>query len=122
LSYRNGGYGRRVTLKGIGEVHDQLPGDRESKYETQVLPKSEQYEEAISRDVSLMFLMGLSTRSLAWLSSSLLGRSIFHEEVSQANRDLGKAVGQWRERNLPKESIKYLFMDGVNFSMLQLRD
>jgi transposase-like protein len=65
-----------------------------------------------------MFLMGISTRSLALLSSSLLlGCSIYHEEVSQANRDLGKAIEQWRERNLSKESIKYLFMDGVNFSM-----
>jgi len=32
LHYRNGGYGRHFTFKGIGEVHVRVPRDRESKY------------------------------------------------------------------------------------------
>ncbi len=116
-NYRNGGYGRNFTLKGIGEVHVRVPRDRESKFETKVLPRSKQYEEAIRRDLSIMFLSGISTRSLALLSSSLLGRSLSHAEVSQASRDLVEAVERWRQRDLSKESIQYLFLDGVNFSM-----
>jgi putative transposase len=116
-NYRNGGYDRDFTLKGIGEVQVRVPRDRDSKFETEVLPRSKQYEESISRDISLMFLMGISTRSLSLLSGSLLGRSISHEEVSQASRDLVEGVERWRQRDLSKESIKYLFIDGVNFSM-----
>lgn len=114
---RNGGYDRHFTLKGIGEVWARVPRDRVSEYKTQVLPRSKQYEVAISRDLPLMFLMGISTRSLSLLSSSLLGRLISHEEVSRANWELTEAVEHWRPRDLSKEEVKYLFVDGVNFSM-----
>jgi len=36
---------------------------------------------------------------------------------SSANADLTEAVEKWRMRDLSKESIKYLFIDGVNFRM-----
>ena len=32
VNYRNGGYNRRFTLKGIGEVVVNVPRDRKGKY------------------------------------------------------------------------------------------
>jgi len=81
------------------------------------MPRSKQYEEEISRDISLMFLTGISTRSLSMISNRLIGRSISHTEVSSANADLTEAVEKWRMRDLSHESITYLFVDGVSFPM-----
>jgi putative transposase len=116
-NHRNGSYGRDFTLKGIGQVEVKVPRDRKGAYKTQVMPRSKQYEEEISRDLSLMFLTGISTRSLSMISNRLIGRSISHTEVSSANADLTKAVEKWRIRDLSQESITYLFVDGVNFPM-----
>ena len=76
VNYRNGGYNRRFTLKGIGEVVVNVPRDRKGKYKTDVLPRSRQYEDQIREDMGLMYLTGVSTRTLSLISHRLLGRSL----------------------------------------------
>ncbi len=117
VNHRNGSYDRNFTLKNIGEVRVNVPRDRQGDFKTCVMPRSRQYEEEISRDLSLMFLTGISTRSLSMISNRLIGRRISHTEISRVNSELTQAVEKWRMRDLSKESIKYLFVDGVNFRM-----
>jgi putative transposase len=116
-NYRNGNYERKFCLKGIGEVTVSVPRDRHGEFKTEVLPKSQRYETAIAEDFALMYLTGISTRTLALLSKRLIGRKISPEEVSKANRELTAAVEQWRMRDLSREPVKYLYIDGVNFAM-----
>ena len=117
VNYRNGAYHRRFTLKGIGQVRVRVPRDRNGEFRTSVLPRSKQYEDAIRDDLSLMFLSGVSTRTLSLISRRLVGRSLSHEEVSKANRELTEGIERWRTRDLSGEPVKYLFLDGVNFKM-----
>jgi len=117
VNYRNGGYNRRFTLKGIGEVVVNVPRDRKGKYKTEVLPRSRQYEDQIREDMGLMYLTGVSTRTLSLISHRLLGRSLSHNEVSKANLALTEGVEKWRNRDLSKELVKYMYLDGVNFDM-----
>ncbi len=117
VNHRNGSYPRQFTMKSIGEVEVKVPRDRQGTFQTAVLPKGRQYEEAIAQDLSMMFLAGLSTRSLSLISWRLLGRSLSHTEISQANAALTAAVERWRTRDLSQEQIQYLFVDGVNFDM-----
>ncbi|MCX5880249.1 MAG: IS256 family transposase [Deltaproteobacteria bacterium] len=117
VNHRNGSYHRDFTLKGIGEVQVKVPRDRKGDFKTQVIPRSKQFEEEISRDVSLMFLAGVGTRSLAMISERLIGRHLSHTEISSANKELSEAVESWRQRDLSAEAVKYIFVDGVNFHM-----
>jgi len=116
-NHRNGSYQRRFTLKGIGEVDIHVPRDRKGRFNTQVIPRSKQYEDSIREDVSIMFLAGVSTRTLSMMSERLIGRRISAGEVSKVSKELHGAVEAWRERDLSNESIKYLYIDGTNFSM-----
>lgn len=116
-NHRNGTYARRFCIKGIGEVELRIPRDRDGEFKTQVIPRSQQYEDAITEDLSLMYLTGISTRSLSLISRRLIGRNISHQEVSKANKELTEAVERWRSRDLSNETIKYIFVDGVIFSM-----
>jgi putative transposase len=115
--HRNGSYPRKFTLKGVGEVGVKVPRDRNGEFKTQVLPRSKQYEDALREDISVMFLAGVSTRSLSLISERLIGRKISAGEVSKVSSELTKAVEAWRERDLSGEPIKYLFVDGTLFSM-----
>lgn len=117
VNYRNGKYSRRFCIKGIGEVGVNVPRDRNGEFQTQVLPRSKQYEEQIAEDISLMYLTGVSTRTLSLLSNRLIGRKISPTEVSETHRELTGAVEKWRTRDLSGEAIKYIFVDGVNFKM-----
>lgn len=116
-NHRNESYSRHFTLKGIGNLRVAVPRDRNGKYKTQVIPCSKQYEEEITRDTSLMFLAGISTRSLSMISRRLIGRKISPAEISSANEELSEAVERWRMRDLSNERVRYIFVDGVNFSM-----
>jgi len=117
VNHRNGSYGRNFTLKGIGEVDLQVPRDRKGNFKTRVIPKSKRYEDALRQDLCLMFLTGISTRSLSMISKKLIGRKISAGEVSNVNNELIEAAEKWRTRDLSEESIKYMFIDGVCFDM-----
>ena len=75
------------------------------------------YEKGITEDLSLMFFTGISTLNLSLISRRQLGRKLFHNEKSEASNELSDAIEQWRFSDLSKESIKFLFIDGVNFKM-----
>lgn len=116
-NHRNGSYPRKYTLKGIGEVAVRIPRDRKGEFETQVIPRSKQYEDTLREDICVMFLSGVSTRTLSLISDKLIGRKISPTEVSKASKQLAKAVETWRERDLSVEPIKYMYVDGTLFSM-----
>jgi putative transposase len=116
-NHRNGSYARAFTLKGIGEVGVKVPRDRHGDFNTQVIPRSKQYEDQLRQDLCVMFLGGMSTRTLSLISERLIGRRISANEVSKASKELTEAVERWRERDLSAESIKYIFVDGVFFPM-----
>ena len=117
VDHRNGSYGRKFTLKGIGSVNLEVPRDRKGAFKTEVIPRSKQYEDSIREDLSVMFLAGVSTRTLSLISERLIGRKISSGEVSKVSKSLTDSVEAWRERDLSKEPIKYLYIDGTNFSM-----
>jgi len=116
-NHRNGSYARKYTLKGIGEVAVRVPRDRKGEFETHVIPRSKQYEDVLREDLCVMFLSGVSTRTLSLISEKLIGRKICATEVSKASKQLAEAVESWRQRDLSAEPIKYMYIDGTLFSM-----
>ena len=117
INHRNGSYERSFTLKGTGKVDLQVPGDRRGNFKTKVIPESRRYEDALRQDLCLMFLTGISTRSLSMISKKLIGRKISAGEIGNVNKELMEAAEKWRIRDLSEESIKYIFADGVCFDM-----
>lgn len=116
-NHRNGSYERCFGLKGIGEVLVKVPRDRKGEYQSQVIPRSKQYEDELRQDIAVMFLSGVSTRTLAMISQRLLGHRISAGEVSRCGRQLIDAIEAWRTRSLSLVKFKYLFCDGVYFEM-----
>ena len=69
------------------------------------------------QDISVMFLSGVSTRTVSMISKRLIGRKISPGEVSRASHTLVQAIEKWRNRSLSSVKYKYLFCDGVYFEM-----
>ncbi len=92
VNHRNGSYGRGFTLKGVGEVHVDIPKDRNGGFKTSVIPRSKQYEEEVARDFSILFLAGDSTRTLSMIPERLIGRRISPAEISSVNTELNTTV------------------------------
>ena len=116
-NHRNGSYPRQFALKGIGEVLLHVPRDRKGEYQTRVIPRSKRYEDELRQDITVMFLSGVSTRTLSMISHRLIGHKISAGEVSRCSRELVQAIENWRNRDLSSQEFKYLFCDGVHFEM-----
>lgn len=114
---RNGTYPRQYTVKNIGELEIDVPRDREGSYSSQLIEKYDRYDKRLEKDISLMWLSGLSTRGIELISKSILGRKISHGEVSKINGELLTGIDTWRTRDLSTIPIKYMYIDGVNFAM-----
>ncbi len=52
----------------------EVPRDRKGEYQTRVIPKSKQYEDELRQDISVMFLSGVSTRTVSMISKRLIGK------------------------------------------------
>ena len=109
-------YNRKFFIKRIGEVETTVPKGRNSEFHTRVLPKAKREGERLPADLHAMFLSGISTRALL-LSKRLIGRKVSPSEISSASKEFSIAIEEWRTRDLSPENIKYLYIDGVNFSM-----
>lgn len=115
-NYRNGWYNRSFCIKGIGQIEMRVPRDRRGSFQTSIIPKYERVDERIKEDCLLLYLTGLSTRTLEMLSTRLFGRKISKTEISELSKELAPKIEQWRNRELT-DVFKYLYIDGTNFSM-----
>jgi putative transposase len=116
-NYRNGYYHRDYTVKNIGNLKIKVARDRLGDFESKMINKYDRYDKSIEQDIALMYLSGLSTRGISLISQKLIGRKISSSEVSKVNQELMTGIESWRSRDLSKEKIKYIFVDGVNFDM-----
>jgi len=106
VNHRNGSYERHFNLKRVGEVDVNVSRDRNGEFTTKILSRSKRYEDSIREDLCIMFLTGISTRSLSMISKKMIGRKISPQEVSNASKGLIEAVESWRNRDLSGEHIK----------------
>jgi len=116
-NYRNGGYARTYTAKGLGTLKITVVRDRKGEFKSKLMKRYDRYDKALAADMLAMFLGGMSTRNINMFSSQLLGRKISAAEVSNVNKEVNEAIETWRTRALKDLQIKYMIIDGVNFNM-----
>lgn len=81
---RNGHTSRTYAIKGVGEVTVKVPRDRKGAFKSAVVPPSKRYDEAIEKDIAMLHLAGISTRTLALVSRRVLGLHVSAQEVSNS--------------------------------------
>lgn len=113
---RNGYQSREYALKGLGGITLRMPVDRNRRFESVVIPKSEQIDPRLKEDMAVLHLAGISTRDLEMMSKRLLGINVSRQTVSNSLDEIqGKAV-EWLTRPI---TGKYwaLYIDGTNFKI-----
>lgn len=116
-NYRNGSYTRRYHAKHLGELHIEVPRERNGLFHSQLLKRYQRREASLERDIALLFLGGFSTRSVELVSKALLGTPVSAGDVSKVTAELAVGIEAWRNRDLSRLEVKYLIIDGVNFLM-----
>ena len=112
---RNGYAVRTFAVKGFGKLQVRVPRDRGGRFESNVVPAGRRYDEATEKDLALLHLAGLSTRTLAQVSHRILGVKVSKTEVSESLRKVVPAATRFMERPLDDRRFVYLYIDGTNF-------
>lgn len=113
---KNGFYEREFAIKNVGCVRVRVPRDRNKKFSSSIIPKSEQIDSRLKEDLAVLHLAGISNRTLAMVSKRILGVEVGKDTVHKSLAVVEEKALKWLERDLTK---KYwcLFIDGTNFKI-----
>jgi len=115
VGYRNGHRKRQVSCgAGIIEVPVPRVSDTEETFRSQLLEAWQRRSKLLEETIPLLYVEGLSTRDFKRALKPLWGKSgLSRSSVSRANKALKEAFNNWRRRDLSREDIIYLFLDGI---------
>lgn len=116
-NYRNGRSRKRVR-SGFGNIEVEIPRDRHSEFEPQIIPKHKRSICGIEEKVINMYGRGLSTRDISETIKDIYGVELSATMISNITDAVLREVEEWQKRPL-KEVYPIIFIDAVHFNVKQ---
>lgn len=113
---RNGFYEREFAIKGVGCLRLRMPRDRNKKFNSSIIPKSDQLDHRLKEDLAILHLAGISNRTVALISRRILGIEVSAQTVHNSLGLIEDKAMNWLEREITK-NYWCLFVDGTNFKI-----
>ena len=114
-NYRNGTKQKRVRSK-YGEFEVDVPQDRNSSFDSKVLPKRQKDISAIDDKIISMYAKGMTTRQISETIEDIYGFEVSEGMVSDITDKLLPQIEEWQNR--PLASVyPIVFIDAVHFSV-----
>ena len=114
-NYRNGTKSKTVRSK-YGEFQVDVPQDRQSSFEPQVLPKRQKDISSIDDKIIAMYAKGMTTRQISETIEDIYGFEVSEGMVSDITDKLLPRIEEWQNRPL-SPVYPIVFIDAVHFSV-----
>ena len=114
-NYRNGMKSKTVRSK-YGEFQVDVPQDRQSSFEPQILPKRQKDISSIDDKIISMYAKGMTTRQISETIEDIYGFEVSEGMVSDITDKLLPRIEEWQNRPL-SPVYPIVFIDAVNFSV-----
>lgn len=112
---RNGKKSKSIRST-YGEMEIDVPQDRESSFEPQIVKKRQKDISSIEQKIIAMYAKGLSTRQISEQIEDIYGFEVSEGMVSDITNKLLPEIELWQQR--PLSSIyPIIFIDAVHFSV-----
>ncbi len=112
---RNGKKTKAIRSK-YGEMEIEVPQDRESTFEPQVVKKRQKDISHIEDKIISMYAKGLSTRQIAKQIEDIYGFEVSEGMVSDITNKILPEIEEWQNRPL-SNVYPVVFIDAVHFSL-----
>ncbi|AQR93244.1 IS256 family transposase [Clostridium saccharoperbutylacetonicum] len=112
---RNGRKSKSVRSK-YGEMEIDVPQDRESSFEPQVVRKHQKDISNIEDKIISMYAKGMSTRQISEQVNDIYGFEVSEGLVSDITNKLLPEIEEWQQRPL-SAIYPVVFIDAVHFSV-----
>jgi putative transposase len=114
---RNGKSRKKVRSK-LGELTIEVPRDRDSSFEPQIVPKRKRILEEIEDHVLSLYTHGMSTRDIESAIKDLYGVDISEAHISHITDRIIEHIEQWKQRRL-QSLYMVVWMDAIVFKVRQ---
>lgn len=109
---RNGYSKKKVKTESIGDMVLNIPRDRKSSFEPQLIPKYERMSDKIEQAIIGMYSRGMTTRDIEEQIREIYGVDVSEGTVSNVTNRLLDHIKQWQIR--PLEPVYFVvWMDGI---------
>lgn len=113
--YRNG-YKRKRINSSYGSMDIQVPQDRKSTFEPQVVKKRQKDISDIDQKIISMYAKGMTTRQISDTLEDIYGFEASEGFISDVTDKILPQVEDWQNRPL-SEAYPVLFIDAIHYSV-----
>ena len=112
---RNGHKSKNVK-SGCGEIEIEVPQDRQSTFEPQVVKKRQKDISEIEGKIIAMYSKGMTTRQISDTVQDIYGFDVSEGFISNVTDKLMPRIEEWRKRPL-SECYPIVFIDAIHYSV-----
>lgn len=115
---RNGSYPKKVKTDSLGDMVLNIPRDRKSEFEPQLIPKGSRMSDKLEEAIISMYSRGMTTSDISDQVKEIYGVDVSEGTISNVTNRVIEQVKEWQNR--PLESVYYtVWMDGIVIKVKQ---
>jgi len=115
---RNGSYIKKVKTESLGDVVLNIPRDRNSEFEPQLVPKGSRMSEKLEEAIIGMYGRGMTTSDISEQVKQIYGVEVSEGTISNVTSRIIEVVREWQNRAL--EPVYFVvWMDGIVLKVKQ---
>jgi transposase-like protein len=109
---RNGSYTKKVKTESLGDMVLNIPRDRNSEFEPQLIPKGSRMSDKLEEVIIGMYSRGMTTSDICEQVKEVYGVDVSEGTISNVTSRVIEHIKEWQNR--PLESVYYtVWMDGI---------
>ena len=113
--YRNG-YKSKTVKSSIGEVELEVPQDRKSTFEPQVVKKGQKDISDIDHKIISMYAKGMTTRQISDTIEDIYGFDVSEGFISDVTDKILPQIEEWQNRPLD-DVYPVIYIDAIHYSV-----
>lgn len=109
---RNGSYKKKVKTDSLGDLVLNIPRDRNSEFEPQLVPKGQRMSDKLEEAIIGMYSRGMTTSDISEQVREVYGVDVSEGTVSNVTNRILEHVKEWQQR--PLEQVYFtVWMDAI---------
>jgi transposase-like protein len=115
---RNGSYPKKVKTQSLGDMVLNIPRDRNSDFDPQLIPKGQRMSDKLEESIIGMYSRGMTTSDISEQVKEVYGVEVSEGTISNVTHRILEHVKEWQNR--PLESVYFtVWMDGIVLKVKQ---
>ena len=115
---RNGSYTKKVKTETLGDLVLNIPRDRKSDFEPQLIPKGQRMSDKLEEAIIGMYSRGMTTSDISEQVKQAYGVDVSEGTISNVTNKVIEHVKEWQNRSL--EPVYFaVWMDGIVLKVKQ---